>query len=64
MRGRKETVSSIKEGTRSKSRTVGRTDVKGSIKPSSKTSGHVVSGHGGVSSGSRKTTTGKGGSHK
>ncbi len=64
MRGRKETVGSIKEGTRSKSRTVGLGTVKVSTKMSGRTSGHVSSGHGGVSVGSRKTTTGKGGTHK
>jgi hypothetical protein len=65
MRGRKESLGSIKEGTRSKGRTVGRTTVKGSVKESGRTTGLMETGHvSGGSVGSRKMTTGKGGSHK
>jgi hypothetical protein len=65
MRVRKESLGSIKEGTRSKNRTVGRTMVKGSVKESGRTTGLVETGHGSRGShGSRKMTTGKGGSHK
>jgi hypothetical protein len=64
MRGRKESLGSIKEGTKSKGRTVGRTTVKGSVKESGRTAGLMETGHGVTSHGSRKVTTGKGGSHK
>jgi len=63
MRGRKESLGSIKEGTRSKGRTGGRTTVTGSVKESGRTTGPKT-GHGGMSPGSRKMTAGKGGSHK
>ena len=64
MRGRKESVGSIKEGTRSKSRTVGGTTAKGSVKESGRTVGLMETGHGSSSKGSRKMTAGKGVSHK
>ena len=64
MRGRKEILGSMKEETRSRGRTVGQTNVKGSVKTSGRTVGSVGSGHGGLSLGSRKTTAGKGGTHK
>ena len=64
MRGRKETLGSIKEGTKSRSRKGAMTSVKGSMKPSVRTSGHAGSGHGDLSHGSRKTRAGKGGAHK
>ena len=64
MRGRKEILGSIKEGTRSKSRTVGRTTVKGSVKESGRTTGLMETGQGSLSHGSRKVSTGKGVSHK
>jgi hypothetical protein len=63
MRGRKESLGSIKEGTRSKGRTVGRTSVKGSVKDSGRTTGLMGTGHGSSGKVSRKMTTGKGGSH-
>ncbi|HLO27471.1 MAG TPA: hypothetical protein VK187_15305 [Geobacteraceae bacterium] len=64
MRGRKETLGSIKEGTKSKSRTSSLAAVKASTKMSGRTAGHAASGHGGISASSRKATTGKGGVHK
>jgi len=64
MRGRKETLGSIKEGTRSKGRTASKTVVKGSVKESARSAGLMETGHGAVSHGSRKLTTGKGGSHR
>lgn len=63
MRGRKESLGNIKEGTRSKGRTVGRTTGKGSVTESGRSTGLKASGHGVVGHGSRKITTGKGGSH-
>lgn len=64
MRGRKETLGSIKEGTKSRSRTVGQTTAKSSMKMSGRTAGHAEAGQVGFSRGSRKATTGKGGTHK
>jgi hypothetical protein len=63
MRGRKESLGSIKEGTKGKGRTVGRTSVKSTVKESGRSTGVKETGHGVVSPGSRKITTGKGGSH-
>jgi hypothetical protein len=64
MRGRKESLGSIKEGTRSKSRTVGQVMTKSSMKGAASTSGHLETGHGGLSHGSRKLTSRKGGTSK
>jgi hypothetical protein len=62
MRGKTENLG-MKEGTKSKSRSVGRTTSGKSLKPTGKTSGHVESGHGSLS-GSRKSSIRKGGSSK
>jgi hypothetical protein len=64
MRGRKETLGSIKEGTSSKGRTSSRAAVKGSVKESGRTAGLMVSGHGSSSRSSKKVTAGKGSSHR
>lgn len=63
MRGTKETLGGMKEGTKSKSRTAGPVTVGKAVKPAGKTSGRVESEHGSVA-GSRKTSIRKGGTHK
>ena len=63
MRGRKETLGTVKEGTRSKSRTGGVTTAKSSVKGSGKTAGRMEASHG-VGHGIKKSTTGKGVTHK
>jgi hypothetical protein len=63
MRGTKETLGGMKEGTKSKGRTVGSATTGKGIKSAGKMSGHLESGHGTVS-GSSKATVRKGGSSK
>ncbi len=64
MRGRKETLGSIKEGARSKSRASSSTAVKTGAKMGAKTAGHAGAGLGGTRVAGRKATTAKGGTHK
>ncbi len=63
MRGTKETLGGMKEGTKSKGRAVGKATTGKGIKSAGKVSGHLESGHGTVSGGS-KAIARKGGSSK
>ena len=63
MRGSKETLGGMKEGTKTKGRTVGKATTGKGFKSAGKMSGQVGSGHGTVS-GSSKATVRKGGSSK
>jgi hypothetical protein len=60
MRGTKETLGGMKEGTKSKGRTAVKAAAKG-VKSAGKMSGHLGSG---TASSSSKTTVRKGGSSK
>ena len=64
MRGRKEILGSVKEGTKTKSRTVGPVAPISSVKGVGKTGGRLVTGHVDLGHGSRKLTKGKGGTSK
>ncbi len=61
MRGAKETLGGMKEGTKSKGRTAGKATAAKGVKSAGKMSGHLGSG---TASGSSKTTVRKGGSSK
>lgn len=63
MRGRKETLGTVKEGTKIIGRTVGLTTAKSSVVGSGKTAGRMEASHG-VSHGIKKSLTSKGGTHK
>ena len=63
MRGTKETLGGVKEGTKSKGRAVGKATAGKGIKSAGKMSGHLESGRGAVS-GSSKATVRKSGSSK
>ena len=64
MRGKKEILGGMKEGTKTRSRTVSQGVGKSTVKSQGRTTGSLGSGHGGVSLGSRKVTTKKGGTSK
>jgi hypothetical protein len=64
MRGRKEILGSVKEGTKTKSRSVGPVATISSVKGVGRTGGRLETGHVDIGHGSRKITTGKSGSSK
>ena len=64
MRGKKDILGGMKEGTKTRSRTVGQVTGKSSVTSHGRTTGSLGSGHGGISLGSRKVTTKKGGTVK
>jgi hypothetical protein len=64
MRGRKEILGSVKEGTKTKSRTVGPVAPISSVKGVGRTGGRLATGHVDIGNPNRKLTTGKGGSSK